>query len=111
MKVDPEWFTKLETKYKLNFDAFYKNIVDCNNGEPAKELSAQDGYPSCMFGLKVVKTHRREDKFTQDSVCYPDNEGIPEWLQENKVGGLLEYCHNICRQPALCPHDSPLRAA
>jgi hypothetical protein len=88
-KVDWQWLQKLEFDYGFNIQEFYKNVDDCNNGSPAKNLSYGGTYPSCMFSMKVIKT---SSKAGGAAACFPDNgDTLPDTLKADK--GLFEQCH------------------
>lgn len=95
-RIPKEWFGFLKDHYGFDPTEFYKNIIWCNNGPPdcVRQnqglnpacmpnglLADSEKYPSCMFGLVIMKTSRI--RRTVDEYCYTDNEkDLPEWLQE-----------------------------
>jgi hypothetical protein len=78
-----EIYDKMQT-YGINMVEFYKNVVDCNNGEVGEEnVGNGNGYQKCFFNLKTFSD-------TFESPC--DSEG---WRQFPELR-LTDF---ICRQP------------
>jgi hypothetical protein len=79
--------------YNFDVDAFYQNIVDCNNGDPDSGLIFRDSsIPKCFFGLHFIRANNH--------VCSVDRSTVPDSV-------INDLALNDCPQRDACNGRCP----